>query len=453
LAGTPQWGYPSTTGETDTSPKVLHHVVVVTGLSSGTTYYLRGISRGSPESASSEVTAQTTNPAPTTGSLTVTKNALGGNDTFSFTGGAGSFTITTIGGTNFNTRTGLVAGIYIVNESALAGWAFVDSDCDEAGVSVTAGNTSACTVTNAKQGRIIVKKVTIGGTGTFHFDASYNVNGFDLTGVTTGIQNDSGLLDPSIVTSEYDVSEDTPDGWTLTSAICDDGSDPGAITLDPNETVTCTFTNTKNAPTNQKGSISGIKFEDMNGNGIQDTGDKPLSGWTIYIDSNNNSKKDKGDKWTTTRKDGTYTFKNVAAGTYVIREVVKNHWIQTAPATGSFSVTLTSGQSVTGKNFGNFRLGRIWGLKFEDKNKNGVRDAGEKHLSGWTIQLKKGGAVVATTVTDKNGKYRFNDVAPGTYAVVEVQQIGWQQKTVNPAPIPMTSGMKSVNNNFGNAKI
>jgi hypothetical protein len=34
-----------------------------------------------------------------------------------------------------------------------------------------------------------------------------------------------------------------PPGWTLTSATCDNGNDPAAITLDAGETVTCTFVN------------------------------------------------------------------------------------------------------------------------------------------------------------------------------------------------------------------
>jgi hypothetical protein len=36
-----------------------------------------------------------------------------------------------------------------------------------------------------------------------------------------------------------------PAGWTLTDAVCSDGSDPGAIDLGPGETVTVTFTDTK----------------------------------------------------------------------------------------------------------------------------------------------------------------------------------------------------------------
>jgi uncharacterized repeat protein (TIGR01451 family) len=51
----------------------------------------------------------------------------------------------------------------------------------------------------------------------------------------------------------YSVFEDVPAGWTLTSAVCSDGSSPGQIQLAAGETIVCTFTNTK--PSVGKGSV------------------------------------------------------------------------------------------------------------------------------------------------------------------------------------------------------
>jgi len=347
-AGSPNYGYTDSTVEDATL--VTSHSVVVSSLTPGTTYYFRAVSHGSPESISAEIVGQTD---PVTGSLKVTKTTLGGDATFGFTGDAGVFSITTVGGTGSFTQSDLLAGTYVVTEDAQAGWTKVSSTCDGAGVAVVAGQTTECSVTNAKQGNIIVNKVTVGGTSTFHFNASYNVNGFDLAG---GAQNDSGLIDPTVVAGTYSVSEDSQDGWMLTSATCDNGNDPSAITVDPGQTVSCTFTNTKTPPSNQKGSIKGLTFEDKNKNGAQDAGERGLNGWTIFIDANNNGVKDTGDRWTTTRKDGTYVFKYLPAGTYIVREVLKNHWTQTTPPGGSYTVVLSSGQVVTGKNFGNFHV-------------------------------------------------------------------------------------------------
>ena len=47
----------------------------------------------------------------------------------------------------------------------------------------------------------------------------------------------------------YSTSEADTSGWIQTSATCSDGSLIGSISLASGETVTCTFTNTENAPT------------------------------------------------------------------------------------------------------------------------------------------------------------------------------------------------------------
>ena len=47
----------------------------------------------------------------------------------------------------------------------------------------------------------------------------------------------------------YSVSQAAAPGWTLTSAVCDDGSQVTAIDVSPGEDVTCTFTNTRQTVT------------------------------------------------------------------------------------------------------------------------------------------------------------------------------------------------------------
>ncbi len=87
----------------------------------------------------------------------------------------------------------------------------------------------------------------------------------------------------------------------------------------------------------------------------------------------------------------------------------------------------------------------IHGQKFEDLNANGVRDAGELGLNGWTIQLviasAAGQVVVESTTTadidlnqdgvinpqTERGRYVFDDLAAGTYIVQEVLQPDWFQ--------------------------
>ena len=57
-----------------------------------------------------------------------------------------------------------------------------------------------------------------------------------------GLSNQSDPLTPGT----YSVEEvSLPVGWSLTSATCDGGNQPGAISLATGDTVTCTFVNTE----------------------------------------------------------------------------------------------------------------------------------------------------------------------------------------------------------------
>jgi hypothetical protein len=87
-------------------------------------------------------------------------------------------------------------------------------------------------------GRLIVDKVTVpsGDPTSFAFTGSFS---FSLTDAANPFN--SGSIAPG----SYSVAETVPDGWVLTSATCSDGSDPSSISISGNETVTCTFTNSK----------------------------------------------------------------------------------------------------------------------------------------------------------------------------------------------------------------
>lgn len=95
--------------------------------------------------------------------------------------------------------------------------------------------------------------------------------------------------------------------------------------------------------------------------------------------------------------------------------------------------------------------GTLTGMKFQDLNCNGKKEAGEPGLPGWTIQLSNS----ATTVTDALGNYYFNNLPPGVYTVNEVNQSGWTQ-TYPSSPgtytVTLASGQAIGNLDFGNCK-
>ncbi len=170
--------------------------------------------------------------------------------------------------------------------------------------------------------------------------------------------------------------------------------------------------------------FSGTKYEDKNGNAAKDAEEPGLEGWTINL-------KNGGIIFatTTTGPDGVYEFTGIAPGSYTVEEVAQPGWYQSYPAsTGIHTVNLVSG--VAGPNdldFGNLRTADLSGKKFEDKNGNAAKDADEQGLEGWTVNLKNGDTIIATTVTGPDGAYAFIGIIPGSYTVEEEQRLGWIQ--------------------------
>lgn len=66
LGSAPNYGYAFSTVESDTSPKVTSHTVILSNLTPGTTYYYRTVSKGSPEAVGGEKSFTTQSPPPQT---------------------------------------------------------------------------------------------------------------------------------------------------------------------------------------------------------------------------------------------------------------------------------------------------------------------------------------------------------------------------------------------------
>ena len=79
------------------------------------------------------------------------------------------------------------------------------------------------------------------------------------------------------------------------------------------------------------GSISGYKWHDLNQNGIQDSDEPGLAGWTIYLDDNQNGQLDADEQSTVTDANGEYSFSDLISGTYTVAEVAQPGWQQTYP--------------------------------------------------------------------------------------------------------------------------
>ncbi len=98
-----------------------------------------------------------------------------------------------------------------------------------------------------------------------------------------------------------------------------------------------------------KGTVTVYKFNDLNANGVHDSGEPYLSGWTFRIYSNASCS---GDVLAvkTTGSAGKVVFTDLSPGTYSVREVTQSGWNPTTSTCQS--VVLTEGQDKTLK-FGN----------------------------------------------------------------------------------------------------
>jgi sugar lactone lactonase YvrE len=118
----------------------------------------------------------------------------------------------------------------------------------------------------------------------------------------------------------------------------------GDITYEPDETVALSFANFTNGgvagtvnPTavltiqNDDAEIRGSKWNDLNGNGLRDTGEVGIAGWTVFLDTNQNGVLDAGETSTTTDASGNYAFPGLPAGSYTVAEQLQAGWQQTFP--------------------------------------------------------------------------------------------------------------------------
>jgi len=95
-------------------------------------------------------------------------------------------------------------------------------------------------------------------------------------------------------------------------------------------------------------SLSGRVVEDLIGNGIT-SDDTPVSGRTIRLFRDNgdqvfNPATDTLVKTDTTRRDGSYAFRNLAAGTYFVQQDLPNRWVQSLPQPDVPDPTVTPAQ-------------------------------------------------------------------------------------------------------------
>jgi protocatechuate 3,4-dioxygenase beta subunit len=350
---------------------------------------------------------------------------------------------------------GLAPGTYTVSEVPMVGWTQTQPGAPYTyTVTVTAGQTSG----GNDFGNF--KNITISGE---KFNDLTGIGAFlpgdpGLQGWTIDLLNAAGAIVATTVTDangNYSFTDVGPGTYTVQEVL-----QSGWIQTFPAPPGTYTFTATSGSDQSgllfgnfQLVTFAGQVYNDLNGDGSNDGGTDPgLQGWTI------NLLDPFGNVVATTTSDvnGNYSFANVGPGMYTIQEVNQSGWYQTQPVNppGTYTVQAISSTNPSGLNFGNFQLVNISGEVYNDLNDNGHLDPGEPGLQGWTVLLlDPAGNTVATTTSDANGNYQFDNLFPGTFTIEEIVQQGWTQtQPVNPNYYTVTtqSGTNDTGLNFGN---
>jgi len=370
------------------------------------------------------VTCRFHNYRPPTGSLTVIKEATPGDGTsFGF-----GITTPTNGVADLSARAAMTfsladgesetfpgPGDYVVSEDAPpAGWKFDGIDCrgtadwsvvgQTLNVSVGRDDTVVCYFYNSGYGHIIVEKQTNAGAPhtAFTFDPSWGAN-FMLAG---GEQT----LPVAVTAGMHSVAEVValPEGWSLTSATCDDGSLVNAIGVSPGETVTCTFVNTYEQVEGPKGSITIIKDA------------------TARVEPDDTLFDFDGTLGTFQLADGgSIVFPELVAGDYTVSELLPEGWqfvgvecIATGYEVGDAAVTvsLAEGEAAQCTFFNEQEqvLGPTGSLTII---KQTVPSGGE----GFSFDA----GTLGTFTLDDGGSQIFSELEAGAYTVAEVAADGW----------------------------
>jgi hypothetical protein len=322
----------------------------------------------------------------------------------------------------------LPAGTYSVAELVPAGWSLSNlviddptTDSSSAGATATlklaGGETIHVTFTDTKLGKIIVDKVTnpSGDPTSFHFNTTGTgyTDGFNLTDAAT--PDDSGFLAAGI----YSVAEVVPAGWTLTSAVADDGSPVSALDLQAGETIHVAFTDTKDATvTVVKNTIGGDgTFSFASAGALAGLGTPAVPNPVSVTTASN------------TGSSPTFTFANLAAAgsTLSFAEMAKAGWSFTSLViTGGSADDTSTGDAASlmvqpGENivvtYTDTKLGTVTVVK------HAVPNAAQDFNFSGTLGAFSLDDDADPTLLNTN---LFTDLLPGTYTIVEAPSpSGW----------------------------
>jgi protocatechuate 3,4-dioxygenase beta subunit len=187
------------------------------------------------------------------------------------------------------------------------------------------------------------------------------------------------------------------------------------------------------------GSIGDTIFRDNDGNGQQNGSEPGIAGVTVTLlyagpDGDFTTTADNQTFTDVTDADGKYLFEDLRLGNYRVTVTTNTGPLaglrNTADPDGGLNSTSqltlgTTNRDNVLQDFGYVEdAGAISGVVYADVNNNGIVGNNEVGIGGVTVTLQLRGTNgqftnLRTTTTDAAGFYVFNDLAPGTYRVIE----------------------------------
>ena len=240
---------------------------------------------------------------------------------------------------------------------------------------------------------------------------------------------------------EYSVREFTPEGFldgdervgTIDGETVGEASDDflGSITLSSGQDAV-NYDFCEHIPAELHGRV----FHDRNNDGFIQDGDEGIENVVVQLFNPD------GDlvAETTTDAAGNYWFSDLIAGTYKIQEIQPESFEDGIDSVGTVNgvtrgdgmndmtsnIEIRGGERGVEFNFGEIRLASISGFVHADMNGNCTleAEAGDDPLANVTLELlDANGQVLATTETDANGFYEFDNLLPGEYSIRQQQPL------------------------------
>jgi len=166
-------------------------------------------------------------------------------------------------------------------------------------------------------------------------------------------------------------------------------------------------------------SVGDRVWNDLNGNGLQDSGEPGIKAVKVTLTLPDNS-----TLVVLTDADGKYIFSNLVPGTYTVTidgatlpANVRQSFEQDSTKNGATAVVLHDGSVVTNIDFGYYIPASVGDRVWDDTNGDGVQDPGEPGMANVKVILTLTDGATLVKITDANGNYLFTDLVPGSYTI------------------------------------